>query len=76
MLPDEQRYEEQRQHAEEAKAAKVTKLGDAGLGDDGGDGSCLGRDSRQADRWDGAFLDCHEGDLNRPPNQSHIDSSH
>jgi hypothetical protein len=73
MLADEQGYEEQRQDAEQAKAAKVTKLGDAGMGE-------LGHvSSGTADRVDSmgwGFLDCNEGDLNRPPNQSHIDSSH
>ncbi len=53
MLADEQRYEEQRQDAEQAKAAKVTKLGGR---EDGGAGSCLVRAAGRARvPWDGPF---------------------
>jgi hypothetical protein len=45
MLADEQGYEEQRQDAERAKAAKVTKPGDAGMGELGHvSSSCLVKD--------------------------------
>jgi hypothetical protein len=55
VLTDKQGYEEQRQHTQEAEAAKVTKtLGDGGRGEDG---SCLVRDAslRRWIRWVGPF---------------------